>query len=123
MKKSEETNVPLSSRAGANNAISKAQSATANFDITVSKNKYGVSMKKGNFRRTQEDRVSYKNILNQNLFLFHLQFLAYDSLDGSAQNATFGVFDGHSGDKAAQYCSENIIKRLVQNKQLERDIC
>lgn len=58
MKNSEATNAPLSSRQGVNNALSKAQAVTANMDSTVSKNRYGASMKKGYFRRTQEDRVS-----------------------------------------------------------------
>lgn len=58
MKNSEATNAPLSSRQGVNNALSKAQATTAKMDSTVSKNRYGVSMKRGHFRRTQEDRVS-----------------------------------------------------------------
>ena len=58
MKNSEATNAPLSSRQGVNNAISKAKASSSNTDSTVSKNRYGVSIKKGYFRRTQEDRVS-----------------------------------------------------------------
>ena len=61
MKNSEIANAPMSSRAGANNAISKSHASTVNLDCSVSKNRYGVCMKRGNFRRTQEDRVGIKN--------------------------------------------------------------
>jgi hypothetical protein len=69
MKNSEATNAPLSSRQGVNNALSKAQLPSNNTDSTVSKNRYGVSMKKGNFRRTQEDRVSITNSISNTKFL------------------------------------------------------
>jgi hypothetical protein len=59
MKNSESINAPLSSRPGANNALAKAQASSSNLDCSVSKNRYGVCMKRGNFRRTQEDRVSF----------------------------------------------------------------
>jgi hypothetical protein len=58
MKNSESANVPLSCRPGSNNALTKAHASSANLDCTVSKSRYGICMKKGNFRRTQEDRVS-----------------------------------------------------------------
>jgi len=63
MKTSELTCAPLSRRPGANNAISKAQASTSNLDTSVSKNRYGITIKRGNFRRTQEDRVSIFNNL------------------------------------------------------------
>jgi hypothetical protein len=58
IKKSESIAVPLSSRAGANNAIAKSKHEyTNNLDCTLSKPRFGVTIKRGNFRRTQEDRV------------------------------------------------------------------
>ena len=58
MKKSEATVAPLSSRPGSNNAISKSEAPQTHVDSTMSKVRFGVTIKKGNFRRTQEDRVS-----------------------------------------------------------------
>lgn len=56
-------------------------------------------------------------------FLIILQFLAEDNLGGQVQNASFAVFDGHSGDRAAQFCSENLSKKLLKNPFLEKDTC
>jgi hypothetical protein len=59
MKNSEVTLAPLSSRPGSNNAITKSQAPTNGLDIEISSARFGVTMKRGNFRRTQEDRVCH----------------------------------------------------------------
>ena len=49
----------MSSRASANNAITKSNTQpSSTIDSTVSRSRYGVTIKRGNFRRAQEDRVS-----------------------------------------------------------------
>ena len=53
MKISEASSAPMSNRPGANNALAKEHCmATTPSDCTVSKQKYAVSLKQGNFRRT-----------------------------------------------------------------------
>ena len=39
--------------------------------------------------------------------------MAEDQIGGYASNAAFAVFDGHSGDKAAEFCSQNMVKKLL----------
>jgi hypothetical protein len=68
MKYSEETNAPLSSR----NALHLLREGHTNTvfntpllmptisDKRIDERRYGVALKRGNFRKTQEDRVSQK---------------------------------------------------------------
>ena len=41
-----------------------------------------------------------------------------DSFEGESQNALFGVFDGHCGDKAADYCSRKVSKKLAKRLRI-----
>jgi hypothetical protein len=59
MKNSEATLAPLSSRPGSNNAISKSQAPVSGLDSEISSSRFGVTTKRGNYRRTQEDRVCH----------------------------------------------------------------
>jgi len=57
MKNSEAQYAPPSSRAAFHNSSQKFVETPRNLDTTISNQRYGVSLKKGNFRKTQEDRV------------------------------------------------------------------
>lgn len=51
--------------------------------------------------------------------------MAEDNFNRKLHNGLFAVFDGHAGDKAADYCQSNFNERLVQKAEaLERgDTC
>jgi serine/threonine protein phosphatase PrpC len=51
--------------------------------------------------------------------------MAEDNFNCKSQNGLFAVFDGHAGDKAADYCQQHFNERLVQKAEaLERgDTC
>ncbi|CDW73886.1 protein phosphatase 2c [Stylonychia lemnae] len=104
MKISETFSIPLSTR----NALSKSNipQQISLLDCNVDKISYGVSLKKGNFRQTQEDR-----------------FLVEENFKGKSSSALFAIFDGHSGQRAAEYCQANLSSYLKMNKNLDRDIC
>jgi serine/threonine protein phosphatase PrpC len=39
--------------------------------------------------------------------------MAEDNFNCKSQNGLFAVFDGHAGDKAADYCQQHFNERLV----------
>lgn len=47
--------------------------------------------------------------------------MAEDNFNGKAYNGLFAVFDGHSGDRAADFCEKNISQMIIRNaNQIER---
>ena len=64
-------------------------------DILIEDERYGVSAKKGNFRKQMEDCYSV-SIEMQNCSLKH----------------AFAIFDGHSGTQASTFASETLIKNI-----------
>jgi serine/threonine protein phosphatase PrpC len=39
--------------------------------------------------------------------------MADDNFNGKHHNGLFAVFDGHSGDKAAEFCQKNMSRILI----------
>ena len=51
--------------------------------------------------------------------------MAEDNFNKRSQNGLFAVFDGHAGEKAADFCQQNFTQKLIQRAEaLERgDTC
>jgi serine/threonine protein phosphatase PrpC len=64
--------------------------------------RFGLCIKKTRYRKSQEDRFVNKR-----------------SFKGMTYNGCFGVFDGHGGDKAAQFCKERITDMLENHQNIE----
>ena len=63
-------------------------------DMRVAGSNYGIVLKKGDFRKSNEDRFS-----------------VFPSVHGGAQ--MFALFDGHAGHRAAQHASEVLLPNLA----------
>eukprot|EP00347_Sterkiella_histriomuscorum_P009193 403342169 len=89
---------------------SQIQSQFQNYnmlDVNIEKYKYGISSRKGNFRKNQEDR-----------------FIVEDCFRKNANNAIFAVFDGHSGETASQFCQQKLMTIIEKNSnKFDIDIC
>lgn len=75
-------------------------------DQKIVRTKFGSAMRKGNYRKNQEDRVSFPNLT--------FQYVVHDGFENQAQNAIFGIFDGHSGDKASEHCKRTLSHKMEQ---------
>ncbi|KAK8913936.1 putative protein phosphatase 2C 25 [Platanthera zijinensis] len=78
-------------------AFNPPQDFGGRLEVEEETERYSVYCKRGKKRVEMEDRYS-----------------AAIALRGDPQMAFFGVFDGHGGSKAAQYASENIGERIVE---------
>lgn len=42
-------------------------------------------------------------------------------IEEERQNGLFAVFDGHSGDRAADYCVQHLSKKLIKSSKIIAD--
>lgn len=66
-------------------------------DLLIKSEDYGISLKKGNFRKSMEDTYS----------VYHSPQTSKNPI-----KSVFALFDGHSGQEASKYASANLIQNI-----------
>mmetsp|Transcript_23113 Transcript_23113/g.30782 ORF Transcript_23113/g.30782 Transcript_23113/m.30782 type:complete len:107 (-) Transcript_23113:1165-1485(-) len=96
---------PMTPQMGGNIAYLRRQPVKHCPDETVCNPRYGVCIRKTQYRRQQEDR-----------------FMVHENFRGGSYNGCFAVFDGHGGPRAAEFARSKLGSILEEHPALETNI-
>ena len=94
-----------------NNNFIKAKSSTKSYGIIKA---YSVNTNQGIIRNYNEDRVSI--VINMSKPNYYKNGLKWPKL------SYFAIFDGHGGNKCAEYLRDNLLKLIIENKNFPSNI-
>ena len=94
-----------------NNNFIKAKSSTKSYGIIKA---YSVNTNQGIIRNYNEDRVSI--VINMSKPNYYKNSLKWPKL------SYFAIFDGHGGNKCAEYLRDNLLKLIIENKNFPSNI-
>ena len=107
----EDIKKPIDKIYNKNNNFIRAKSSAKSYGIIKA---YSVNTNQGIIRNYNEDRVSI--VINMNQPNNYIKGLKWPKI------SYFAIFDGHGGNKCAEYLRDNLLKFIIENKNFPSNI-